>query len=229
LDYGRLIVQRGWVLALCALLSAGAMGLVSRAQTPVYRSTYQVLIEPARTEQGVSAGQRSLLGSVVVALHTTETAAEIIAELGMGISPLALKNGTRIGAVPDQMLIRIEVDDTDGEFANIVARRWGDKLIQQRNRLNADLNERDRILAIPQDAPRYALYRPRTAVNMALGGLGGLVLGVLIVFGLEYRQNRRITSRDDVPGLPVLACVPAHTPLSSSQGDPHGRHAHHPQ
>jgi capsular polysaccharide biosynthesis protein len=208
LEYGRLLVQRGWIVVLCALLGAGAMFAYSRLQTPIYRSTYQILIEPARTEQGVSAGQRSLLGSLVIALHTTGTAAEIIDELGMGISPLALKNGTRIGAIPDQMLIRIEVDDTDGEFANLVAQRWGDKLLQLRNRLNQDLNNRDRILATPQDAPRYALYRPRTLINMALGGVVGVLAGALLVFALEYRHHRRITSRFDVNGLPVLGCIP---------------------
>lgn len=193
---------------LCAALAAGGMYVYSNRQTPVYRSVYQVLIEPATSNQGIAAGQRSLLGAVVVGLHTTEIAAEIIQELRMGISPQALKGGTRIGAIPDQMLIRIEVDDTDGEFANLVAQRWGDKLIQQRNRLNEELNERDRILAIPQDAPRYELYRPRTLINMALGGLVGLLVGAVVVFVLEYRTHRRIISHADIETLPILASIP---------------------
>lgn len=208
LEYARLLLQRGWILVLCGALAAGGMYVYSNRQTPIYRSTYQILIEPATSSQGVAAGQRSLLGAVVVSLHTTETAAEIIQELGMGISPQALKGGTQIGAIPDQMLIRIEVDDTSGEFANIVAQRWGDKLIQQRNRLNDDLNERDRILAIPQDAPRYQLYRPRTVINMALGGLVGVLVGAVLVFVLEYRTHRRIHSHADLENVPFLASVP---------------------
>jgi len=208
LEYARLLFQRGWIMLLCAALAAGGMWVVSRRQTPVYRSTYQVLIEPSSSNQGIAVGQRSLLGALVVELHSTEIAAEIIAELGMGISPQALKGGTRIGAIPDQMLIRIEVDDSSGEFANIVAQRWGDKLIQLRNRRNQDLNASDQILAIPQDAPRYELYRPRTLINMALGGLVGLLMGAVVVFVLEYRTYRVITSRADMDGLPLLACVP---------------------
>lgn len=208
LEYARLLAQRGWLLLLCGLVAAGGMWFISQRQTPVYRSTYQVLIEPQQTSQGLAAGQRSLLGSVVTELHTTTVAAEIIEELGMSISPAALRGGTRIGAIPDQMLIRIEVDDTSGEFANIVAQRWGDKLIQLRNRQNEGLNEAERIIATAQDAPRYVLYRPRTLINMALGGLVGLLVGAVIVFALEYRRHRTITSRYDVDGLPLLAAVP---------------------
>ena len=85
LEYLRVLIMRGWILALCAILGAGAMFFVSQRQTVVYRSTMQVIFEPSAANQGVSAALNSLLRSYVVRVHTTAVAAEIVGDLGMGI------------------------------------------------------------------------------------------------------------------------------------------------
>jgi len=49
LDYGRILLRRGWVILLLAVLAAGSAYLISTRITPVYRSIQRVLIEPARS------------------------------------------------------------------------------------------------------------------------------------------------------------------------------------
>lgn len=208
LEYLRVLIMRGWILALCAALGAGAMFAVSQRQTVVYRSTMQVIFEPAAASQGVSAAMNSLLRSYVVRVHTNSVAAEIVDELGMGIPADALKGGTEISAIPDQSLIKIEVNDTDGDWANVVAQAWGQKLIDQQNALNAELPATEQIGATMQDNPRYALFRPRTLPNVLLGTIAGLLAGAILVFILERRMTRVIRNRQDLTHVPVLVAVP---------------------
>jgi capsular polysaccharide biosynthesis protein len=211
LEIARLSIQRGWIILLCAAIGAAGMFVYSGRQVPVYRSTYQVILEPARSDFGVSAAMRSMLNSYLVYLNSTAVAAEIVAELGMGTSPQALKGGTSFSAVPDQSMIKIEVNDTDGNSANQVAYMWGQKLVQFRNRLNNESPSNEHILALPQDYPSYVLYRPRTLINTLLGGIGGIIVGALTVFALEFRSTRKIHTRHDLGATPVLATVPAET------------------
>jgi capsular polysaccharide biosynthesis protein len=208
IEYLRLLATRGWILGLCALLGAGGMLLYSQRQTPVFRSTMQVLFEPAATGQGISAAMNSLLRSYVVRLHTTAVAATIVDAFGMTIAPDALKGGTEISAVPDQSLIRIEVNDTNGDWANTVALAWGQTLIDQQNAINAELPATEQIVATLHDFPRYALFRPKVVTNAMLGATAGLLLGAVLVFILERRNRRLIYDRFDVARISVLAVVP---------------------
>ncbi|MBP6298466.1 MAG: hypothetical protein KA401_03895 [Anaerolineae bacterium] len=211
LEYLRLLIARGWIVALCALAAAGAMVVYSQRQSTVYRSSMQVIFEPAAANQGTGAAMNSLLRSYVVRVYTADVAAEIVSELGMGISPQALKAGTEISVVPDQSLIRVEVNDTDGDWANVVTLAWGQKLIDQRNELNSELPGTEQIVATIQDFPRYSLYRPRTVTNALLGAVAGVLFGAILVFVIESRSHRVVKSRHDLAQLALLASVPRET------------------
>lgn len=210
-EYMRVLVQRGWIMALCAVVAAGAMYLYSSQQTPIYRATQVVIIQPARADASRSLGNRSLLNSYTVYLNSVYVAQEISDALAMGVSGAELKGRAEIGAKPDQLTVEINVNDTDGETANRVAFAWGEKLVQYRQQLNENLPTDEHVYAVLQDFPRYTQYRPRTLVNMVLGGMVGLVLGGLIVFALEMRHHRRVHGLEDMPAFArdaVLVAVP---------------------
>lgn len=197
-EYMRVLVQRGWIMALCAVAAAGAMYLYSSQQTPIYRATQVVIIQPARADASRSLGNRSLLNSYTVYLNSVYVAQEISDALAMGVSGAELKGRAEIGAKPDQLTVEINVNDTDGETANRVAFAWGEKLVQYRQQLNENLPTDEHVYAVLQDFPRYTQYRPRTLVNMALGGLAGLLVGGVLVFALELRHHRRVHHPQDL-------------------------------
>jgi capsular polysaccharide biosynthesis protein len=214
LDYLSLLARRGWILLLLVLLGAGGAYLLTRGQTPIYRSTQVILVQPARADLGLSQANSALLNSYVVYLNSNFVAQEIINEyrhvLG-DIAPEQLKGITRIGADPTRQIIQIEVDTTDGDVANTIAHAWGQKLVAYRQQLNADLQPEYHINTITQDFPRYSLYRPRLEINAMLGGLLGLSIAAVIVFVLEYRKNSVVQHRDDLPQFDVLAIIPQDT------------------
>lgn len=209
LDYIGLLARRGLILLLLVILGAGGAYFLTRGQTPIYRSTQVMLMQPARPDLGISQASQALLNTYVVYLYSNPVAEQIIQEQNLGdIAPEQLKGITRIGADPSRLTIQIEIDTTDGELANRIAYAWGQKLVAYRQQLNEDLPEEEHINAIPQDTAHYSLYRPRLAINAILGGLVGAICAAVMIFALEYRKNIVIHHRDDLPEFGLIAVVP---------------------
>lgn len=212
LEYGRLLVVRGWIVAICMAILMGGAYLYSGRQTRIYRATQLMLVQAGESDANVLQASQRQLNAYVVYLYSSLVADEISRELGLGISGEELKGRAEISAEPERSIIRIEVNDTDGESANRVAYAWGQKLVQYFNQLNENMTGAERIEALVQDFPTYTLYRPRLVVNLGLSGVVGLLIGAMIVFIVEFRSNRVIRHPEDVEdfdALPVLASIPA--------------------
>lgn len=212
LEYLRVLIQRGWILLLCGLLAAAAMFVYSSRQPVIYRATQLMIVQPQRADLGMSQANRALINGYVVYLNSSRVAQDVAQVLGMDVSGAELKGRAEIGALPDRAIIEINVNDTDGENANRVAFEWGQQLIRYRQQLNEGLPADDHVNVSAQDFPTYVQYRPRTAVNMVLGGLVGLLLGGVMAFVLEYRRSRVIRLREDlesVLGDAPLGVIPA--------------------
>jgi capsular polysaccharide biosynthesis protein len=198
IDYVRILVRRGWILLLLAALAAGGAYYLSTRQTPIYRSTQKVIIQPSRNDLSVTETTIRLLYSYVEYLNSELIARKIIDALQLDLTARDLKENVAIA--PDQLrlTIQIDVDSTDGELANRIAQAWGEELVQWREQQNQKVRREDQIEAQLQDVPRYSLDRPRPLVNAAAGGILGLILGAVIVFVLEYLESSVVRRRDDL-------------------------------
>ena len=63
IDYGRILVRRGWIIILLAVIAAGGAYFLSTRQTPIYRSIQKVLIQPARIDLSLTESSKALLSS----------------------------------------------------------------------------------------------------------------------------------------------------------------------
>ncbi len=210
--YVRLLVRRGWIIVLAVAITAGAAYALSKAQTPVYRATQRVLMQPARNDFGLTETLRILLRSWVVFLDTQQKAQEAIDRLNLDMTAGDLMRYTTISSDPTQLTVQIDVDMQDGPLAARIAYELGVLLKEYRDQANRDLNRQDRIDAIVLDPATYGLYRPRTAVNTMAGGVLGLLLGGAVVFVLEYLESNVVRRQEDVErflDLPVLAAIPS--------------------
>ena len=211
LDYGRILIRRGWIMILLAVITAAAAFLFSRTQTPVYRSTQQILMVPSRSDLGLTEATTRILNNHVAYLRSELRAAEVIDRLQLDMIPGELLSDVTIASNQLSLLIQIDVDLTDPNVANDVARVWGDILIEYRNDLNQRARREDRIEAQKQDNPRAGLLRPNVPVNTVVGAIAGFFVGGIIVFILEFLESSIIRRREDLErsvGLPVLATVP---------------------
>lgn len=210
--YARLLVRRGWIVVLAVAITAGAAYALSKVQTPIYRATQRVLMQPARNDFGLTETLRILLRSWVVYLDTEQQAQNAIDRLNLDMTAGELLSYSTISSDPTQLTVQIDVDMEDGPLAAQIAYELGLLLKEYRDEENRGLDRQDRIDAIMLDTATYGLHRPRTAINTMAGGLLGLLIGGGVVFALEYLESNVVRRKEDVERfleLPVLAAIPA--------------------
>ncbi len=210
--YVRILIRRGWIIALAAAITAGAAFGFSKLQTPTYRATQYVLLQPARNDYGLTETLRYLLRSYVVFLNTDEQAANAIERLQLDMTPGEVRGHTIISSDPTQLTVQIDVTMEDGPTAARIATELGRLLVEERTEDNRDLQREDRIEARLIDTATYGQYTPRTMINTIAGAVLGLLVGGAVVFVLEYLESNIVRRREDVErflDLPVLAAIPA--------------------
>lgn len=210
--YVRVLIRRGWIILLAMAITAGVAYGLSKAQTPTYRASQRVLLQPARNDFGLTETLRTLLRSYVVYLNTDQQASNAIERLQLDMTPGELRSHMTINSDPTQLVVQIDVDMEDGPLAAQVATEMGRLLVEYRTEDNRDLQREDRIDAILIDTAGYGLHTPRTSINVLAGAILGLLLGGVVVFVLEYLESNIVRSKEDVEHfleLPVLAAIPA--------------------
>ncbi|NDJ76295.1 MAG: hypothetical protein GYB65_08540 [Chloroflexi bacterium] len=210
--YLQILIRRGWIIVLAAVITAAGAYMFSQVQTPVYRASQRVLLEPARNDFGLTETLRIRLRSFVVFLNTREQAAIAIERLDLDMTPDEVLSYTTISSDPTQLIVQIDVDMEDGDQAAAIATEMGRLLVEYRDVDNRDLNREDRIEARLLDTATYGQYRPNTRINVLAGGVLGLLVGGAVVFVLEYLESNIFRRADDVErflDLPVLAAIPA--------------------
>jgi capsular polysaccharide biosynthesis protein len=211
LDYARILVRRGWIIVLLAVIAASSAYLLSRGQTPVYRATQLVLIQPNRNDLGLTDATQRLLNSYVVYLNSAVRAQEIIDALQLDVLAGELEGAVTIQSTRDSLTVQIDFDWADQRIAGQVASEWGTLLVRYQENENQTRRQEDRVRAILVDAPDVSLLRPRPTLNAAIGAALGLLIGAIIVFVLEFMESAIVRRRDDLERaleLPVLAAIP---------------------
>ena len=108
-EYARILYRRGWILALLAVLTAAAAFVFSRLQTPIYKSTIYILVQPARTDFGLTQSAKLLLRSYVSWMDTDNRAREVIELLQLDKEPANLRSDVTIASDDSRFVIQIDV------------------------------------------------------------------------------------------------------------------------
>ncbi len=212
LEYLRLIRRRGWIVLLVAALTAVSAYVFSKLQTPIYKATVYILVQPARTDFGLTQSAKILLRSYVAWMDTDSRAGQVIDALQLDRTPQDLRSDVQIASDDSRFVIQIDAKDQIGDQANDIAKEWAKTFIQWRQDENQKQDKTDRVDAILLDEPRYTLDRPKTKVNVAAGAILGGLLGGLIVFALEWIESGVLRSPGDVErflDLTVIGVIPS--------------------
>jgi capsular polysaccharide biosynthesis protein len=196
---------------LAAAVTAASAFVFSRLQTPVYKSTVYILVQPARTDFGAAQSAKLLLRSYVAWMDTDSRAAAVIDQLQLDRTPQDLRGDVEIASDDSRFVIQVDVEDEIGDQANDVARQWAELFVRWRQDENQKQRREDQVEALILDEPRYELDRPQTRINVAAGAILGALLGGLIVFALEWNEAGVLRSPGEVEralGLTVLGVIP---------------------
>lgn len=192
--------------------TAASAFLFSRIQVPKYQSTVEVIIEPARPDLGLTQSSKMLLRSYMTVVDSNRYAEQVIDRLRLDMTPEQLRGNARFAAEDDRMVVRIEIEDTDGEQGNRIAREWATLLQEWRDEQNQIQRKEDRVYAYLRDEPTYSqAWPPRTAIMLAAGAVIGLLVAAVIIFFLEWVEGGIVRTPQDVEqwiGVTVLGIVP---------------------
>jgi capsular polysaccharide biosynthesis protein len=212
-EYIEVARRRWWVVLLVALAAMAGAFAASRLQTPVYKATAELFISPARTDFGLTQSAKQLIASYIGIIVNKRNAEEIRKRLALDYSADTIFGNTKVADDAARFAVTIEVKDYDGETANRIARAWSELFVEWRNAENAKQRREDRVDAVLGDYPVYHQDSPRATVNVAAGGVLGLLAGLFLVVALEWSQAGVLRTQADAErrlNLPVIGSIPEH-------------------
>jgi len=210
-DYLRILRQRGWLIVLLSFLTAAAAFGFSRVQTPVYESSLRMLVQPSRTDFGQAQAAKQLLRGYVQWIRSSYRASQVIDELQLDMTPQQLLGDVEVASDESSFVIQLNVESTDPNLANDIARIWGQTFIQWRIDDNATQRKEDRVDAEFIDDPQPRLDRPRTRINTAAGAVFGALLGIILILALEWFESGVVRRTEDIERfleIPVIGIIP---------------------
>ncbi len=210
-DYFRILRRRGWIIILLAMLTAGAAYGFSRIQPVVYESSLKMLVRPARTDFGQSQAARELLGNYEQWLNSSYRAQDVINILQLDMQANDLLGDVTVSSDRLGLVVQVNVENTDPDLGNDIVRTWGNLLIQWQSQENDKNLQADRITIEFQDDPKVVGVSPNVEVNAAAGGVFGVLLGIIVIFVLEWIESGVVRRAEDVERyleIPVVGRIP---------------------
>jgi uncharacterized protein involved in exopolysaccharide biosynthesis len=212
--YIRIVLRRGWIVIVQAVVAAGVGYLLSEIQTPVYEASVNLSVRPARVDWDLGQSVGALLRSLAGDIQTYSFLQEMVERSQLeGIAADELMDGRRlvVEADPADYTISITVRDPDPDGAVRAANAIAELFQARRQEWNEKQTQEDRIeVEIRDDARRASVYSPRSRLYVAGGGFLGAVAGAALVAILEWREAGRVRSTRDLEqlGLRALAAIP---------------------
>jgi capsular polysaccharide biosynthesis protein len=211
-DYIRVLRKRWPGIIAIAVIAVIASYVFTRLQTPIYRAAVFLTVSPSRIDYGQTLSIENLLRQYARQLQTERLADEVNQRLKLDLPTEVLRAKVRVAAVSEDLLLTMEVDDTDANRARDIAFAWADEFVKLHQNRMAAIDPRDRIEIDLLDKPAPALLNwPKRTQIMLAAGLLALLVGFLGAFVLEFLDDTIRTAEDvdRLIGRPILAVVPA--------------------
>src|SRR3990172_9874021 len=215
-DYARVLLKRGWIIILLAIIATGSAYVFSKLQTPIYRSTVTLSAEPSRpADWGQSQAIKNLLRLYVEQMPSPNLTQPVIDKLQLDVSPDKFNSHVNFSADESTLKITIEARHPIPAVAAKMAQTLAENFVSFRNQANLQIDQRNRILvSILRNATSPDIFSPKTSVNALAGAILGALIGVIIVFALEWLESDIVRTAEDVEryiGVTVLGAIPTMT------------------
>ncbi len=208
------IIGKRWWLALVVAVAAMVVAFFySIAQPKIYETTITILGKTAKPDVGLDNTVKSEVLRLPTRLKSTDLASKIDQRGHFDLGPDVI--AAKITAIPkpDNYFLLLTVDDTDPVRAAAIANTAADIIsedILQAEALAPDDSKIffDKTAKAPvPDRPST----PRTNLNTAAAGALGLVIGLILIFVVDFFDTS-IRTQEDLErqtGLKVLGIIPA--------------------
>lgn len=216
-DYLR-IARRRWLLIVsCLVVAVGVAALVTFRATPLYASTTQLFIstpgsDTAQAYQGGLFSQQRVT-SYADLVTSRQVASDVLDEVESDLTPTELAEKVTASAVPETVILEIEVSDPAPETAQELAQGYAEVMTGYIKDLEEPAGGGKAPLkatvAEEADLPT-APYSPQPVRNLGLAAVLGLLLGLGLAVMRELLDNRIKTPADvnAIADTPVMSTIP---------------------
>lgn len=208
-----IIAKRFWLIALITVVAVLSSGFISVFVLDKQYEAYTQLIinKPADQAQPLTYNDvmlnQKLVDTYSIIAKSNTVLEQVIEQLGLNIPIKELNDKITVSGENETEIIRITVKDTDpklaASIANKVAEVFMAEVIKKMKIDNVQVIDPARIPIEPS--------QPKPLLNIAIAGVLGIMIGLGVVFLMEYLDNT-IKTPDDVQrylGLPVLGSIPS--------------------
>ena len=212
-EYFGIIKKRFWIIALITVIAAVVSGIISFFMLkPVYEAKSTLIVNTEKNEetQMITGDQFSVTQKLAVTygeiIKSRAVLEDVIKNLKLDNEYEELANNVTVSPVKDTQIISISVQDTNKQKARDIANEIPKVFAKEAKRITKanDIQVIDKAI-LPKDA-----VKPNKMMNIAIAAVLGMMIGLFIVFLIEYLDNKIKTPQDIEKhlGLSVLGVVP---------------------
>lgn len=211
-EYLRILWKRGWIIIVMAVVTTASAVAFSYLQPTVWRSRIELNVIPARLDLGLTESIKSLMRNYAGSIVSNTTLEEVIKRTDQDLTPQTLRGDVSVSPVMEDYIIQVDVKSYDPQVAQLLAQRIGEVFEERIKIQMQDQDKRDRVMvALKDPAHPPEIVSPKKTINALVGGVLGVLLGGLVVLGLEWVEAGIIRSADELEraaGTAVLGVIP---------------------
>lgn len=207
-----IIKKRALIIVLCIIIMVTTIGITSCfSSIPQYRTSTSIIISNIQ-DNGQSISCTGIVTDEKLIKTFTEIAKSrtisniVIRNLKIDITPKRLSNKVNIAVIEDTGVIKIEVIDENPKVATNIANEISNVFIQYVNSESKIV----RIKVLDKAEIPLSPINSKLRLNIAIAVMLGILIGLLLIFIIEYFDNTLRTTSDVEKhlGMPVIGIVP---------------------
>ena len=212
-EYFSIIKKRFWIIALITVVAMVVSGVISFFMlSPVYESKSTLIVNTEKNEetQMITGDQFSVSQKLAVTygeiIKSRAVLESVISNLKLDSEYEDLVEKITVSPVKDTQIISISVQDTNPKKARDIANeipKVFEKEVKRITKAN-DIQVIDKAI-LPENP-----IKPNKMMNVAIAAVLGMMIGLFVVFVLEYLDNKIKTPQDVEKhlDLPILGVIP---------------------
>ena len=212
-EYFAIIKKRFWIIALITVVAMVVSGVISFFMlSPVYESKSTLIVNTEKNEetQMITGDQFSVSQKLAVTygeiIKSRAVLESVISNLKLDSEYEDLVGQITVSPVKDTQIISISVQDTNPKKARDIANeipKVFEKEVKRITKAN-DIQVIDKAI-LPENP-----IKPNKMMNVAIAAVLGMMIGLFVVFVLEYLDNKIKTPQDVEKhlDLPILGVIP---------------------
>ena len=212
-EYLSIIKKKWFIMAILCVVCVAASAVYSFfIAKPVYQAETTLIVKTEKTEGTNSLSNDQVMVSQKLALtygeiiKSRKVIDEVIKNLDLKESNWSLASKISVSTVTDTQIIKVSVQDTNKSNAAKIANEIPKVFAKEAIRI-ADANG---VEVIDKAQTPVNPVSPNKKMNILIAGVLGVMIGLFIIFIIEF-LNTKIKTPQDIEkelGLPLLGVIP---------------------